>query len=570
MLDPVGFWSYARLDDAHSDGQLSQLRAIVGKAIGLQFGGEVTLWQDVAAIPHGADWAETIERTIGQTTFFIPIVTPRYLKSDNCRDEFRAFRERMQRLGRNDLIFPVHYVNVDNIRPEETAFGDDLAALRRSQWIDFRPLFYADPKSPEVRRWAGDLAGSVLGAVRRATAAPAAVESPPPSPPAESLEPTVAVSEPPPPFEVSPPALARSATATRGSRGEWIAAAVVALGLVAAAIGYFQTRKTADIAALPSPTPTAVAAPAASPSPTPAKVAEARSAPAPTVSPSPKPPPMTVGPCGGVTTASLRSRGVGALTADEACALQRGDVFKECADCPAMVVVPAGSFTMGSADSESGRYPGEGPRHEVKIAAPFAAGKFDVTKDEFAAFVKDTGYDAGANWKNPGFTQTGSHPVVTVNWGDANAYVKWLSTKTGATYRLLSESEWEYAARAETTTAYFWGDAVGTNNAHCDGCGSRWDNKQTSPVGSFAPNAFGLYDMHGDVWQWVQDCYRDSYNGAPNDGSPIVFGECGRRVVRGGSWYDFPRNLRAASRDGCDPSIRYIGLGFRVARTLPL
>ena len=270
------------------------------------------------------------------------------------------------------------------------------------------------------------------------------------------------------------------------------------------------------------------------------------------------------------TLAPLASRTPVALSAAEERVLKPKDVVRECVDCPAMVVLPAGTFTMGSPDSEAGRFSDEGPQHDVRIAAPFAVGKFDVTKDEFAAFVKDTGYNSmGSGWQNPGFTQTGSDPVVKVSWGDANAYAKWLSTKTSATYRLLSESEWEYAARAGTTTAYFWGDAVGKNNANCNGCGSPWDNKQTSPVGSFAPNAFGLYDMHGDVWQWVQDCYRDSYNGAPNDGSPIDSGECGRRVFRGGSWYSLPRGLRATDRDGFSPSNRYIGLGFRVARTLP-
>jgi len=167
MLDPLGFWSYARQDDAQSDGQLSQLRAIVGKAIVLQYGTEVTLWQDISAIPYGADWAETIERTINQTTFFVPIVTPRFLKSTHCRDEFIAFRRQMQNLNRSDLIFPIHYVGVDDVKPEETVFGEELTALRRSQWIDFRPLLYADLKSPEVRRWAGDFAASVLKTLRR-------------------------------------------------------------------------------------------------------------------------------------------------------------------------------------------------------------------------------------------------------------------------------------------------------------------------------------------------------------------------------------------------------------------
>lgn len=282
----------------------------------------------------------------------------------------------------------------------------------------------------------------------------------------------------------------------------------------------------------------------------------------------PIPAPAPAGPCGGVTTASLKSRGVGVLTADETCALQRGDVFQECADCPRMVVVPAGSFTMGSPFNEPGRLLDEGPPREVKIAQAFAMGEFDVTKDEFAAFAKDARYEAGTDWQNPGFSQTGSHPVVSVSWGDAQAYVAWLSRRTGATYRLLSESEWEYSARAGTATAYFWGAEVGKNHANCFSCGSRWDSKGTSPAGSFAPNPFGLYDMHGNAWQWVQDCYQDSYKGAPTDGSPIVSVECGQRVVRGGSWFFYPRFLRAAVRSRYDPTFRINYLGFRVARTL--
>ncbi|MGD0639341.1 MAG: toll/interleukin-1 receptor domain-containing protein [Roseiarcus sp.] len=167
MLKPVGFWSYARQDDDHSDGQLSQLRAIVGKAINLQYGEELTLWQDIAAIPFGADWAATIERTIGQVTFFVPVVTPRYVKSANCLAEFKAFRDRMKALGRDDLIFPIYYVNVENLPASDTVFGDELAGLRRQQWIDFRSLVYEDPKSPKVRQWADRLAASVLNAMRR-------------------------------------------------------------------------------------------------------------------------------------------------------------------------------------------------------------------------------------------------------------------------------------------------------------------------------------------------------------------------------------------------------------------
>ena len=176
MSNPVGFWSYARSDDAHSDGQLSQLRTILGKAISLQYGADVRVWQDIQATPPGADWAATIERTISQTTFFIPIVTPRFLKSTHCAEEFRSFRNRMIALGRDDLIFPILYVSVDQVNIAETAFGQELAALRRHQWSDFRPLRHADPRSPEVCMWVDRLADSILGAAVPASIAEQSVD----------------------------------------------------------------------------------------------------------------------------------------------------------------------------------------------------------------------------------------------------------------------------------------------------------------------------------------------------------------------------------------------------------
>ena len=182
MLTPVGFWSYARQDDNHSDGQLSELRAVVGKAINLHRGEEVRLFQDTEAIPIGADWEATIESTIAQTTFFIPLITPKFLKSEHCRDVFRAFRRRMAAMGRHDLIFPVHYVDLDRIAPAETVFDDELLALRRQQWIDFRPLQYEDVKSSKVRRWADTLAASVLSAMSGAPSPqPAPARTPPPA-----------------------------------------------------------------------------------------------------------------------------------------------------------------------------------------------------------------------------------------------------------------------------------------------------------------------------------------------------------------------------------------------------
>jgi formylglycine-generating enzyme required for sulfatase activity len=291
-------------------------------------------------------------------------------------------------------------------------------------------------------------------------------------------------------------------------------------------------------------------------------------------------------PCGApltVLTVSLLTRSPQPLSAAEECALKPKDVFRECDTCPKMVVVPPGSFTMGSPSNEKGRDDDEGPQHVVTIVNAFAVGKFTVTVDEFAEFVKATGYDAGSkcftfeegkteersgrSFRNPGFPQTGAHPAVCLDWNDAKVYAAWLSKKIGKPYRLLTEAEWEYTARAGTTTDYWWGDDVGKGNANCAGCGSQWDNKQASPVGSFKPNAFGLYDMHGNVSQWVEDCIHRDYVGAPSDGSTWSSGDC-QHVVRGGSWYGNPRFLRSAERYGSAIDRSSSTTGFRVARTL--
>ncbi len=248
--------------------------------------------------------------------------------------------------------------------------------------------------------------------------------------------------------------------------------------------------------------------------------------------------------------------------------LQPGQIvsFHECTRCPEMIVVPAGRFVMGSPPDEKGRYDDEGPPRNVVIASNFAVSKFAITFDEWKACADarqcDNTWDQG--WGG------GQRPVINVNWYQVNQYVNWLSKRIGepGVYRLLSEAEFEYAARAGTNTAYSWGDSVGKGHANCDGCGSQWDYRQSAPVGSFPPNAFGLYDMHGNVFQWVGDCYHSNYIGAPADGSPWTTScEQDYRVRRGGSWYTEPRNIRSARRDKSVPGDRDNDLGFRVART---
>jgi formylglycine-generating enzyme required for sulfatase activity len=259
------------------------------------------------------------------------------------------------------------------------------------------------------------------------------------------------------------------------------------------------------------------------------------------------------------------------LPAEAEQALKPKDTFRECAkNCPEMVAVPAGEFLMGSPHDEKDRRNDEGPMRKVVFANPLAISEFEVTFDDWDACAA---YGDCPNVDDSGWGR-GRQPVINVSWDDAQGYVAWLSRMTGKTYRLLSEAEWEYAARGGTQTAYFWGDEIGRNNADCDGCDSRWGGRQTAPVGSFAPNAFGLYDMHGNVLEWVEDCvhgnYWDgSYSGAPEDGSAwTAGGDCDRRIVRGGSWDGIPQQLRSAFRGRSTAGLRNSSVGFRVARTL--
>ena len=258
--------------------------------------------------------------------------------------------------------------------------------------------------------------------------------------------------------------------------------------------------------------------------------------------------------------------GAGPLSPERELTLKSKDSFKECDKCPEMIVVPAGKFMMGSPASENGRDIDEEPRHLVVIAKPLAVGRFTLTFEEWDACVAD----GGCNGRKPGDQGwgRGRQPVINVSWDDSSTYLLWLSRKTGKTYRLLTEADWEYAARAGSTTAFYWGDEIGKNNANCDGCGSKWDNQQTAPVGSFTANAFGLYDMAGNVWQWVQDCYHENYEGVSADGTAWIGGDCNRRVIRGGAWISKPQVARSAGRFWNHADSRGNLLGFRVARTL--
>ena len=272
--------------------------------------------------------------------------------------------------------------------------------------------------------------------------------------------------------------------------------------------------------------------------------------------------------------------------------------FRDCPECPTMVRVPGGTFQMGDASAKAKA--DERPVHSVTLPA-FAAGKFEVTYGEFAAFVAATGrspatgcltdrrgghgwgFDADASWRDPSYLLTDRQPVVCVAWAAADAYAQWLSMRTGKIYRLLSEAEWEYAARAGTTTQYWWGDKADDLCAYANGGdlamqkrfpswpAAQCDDGQayTAPVGSYRPNAFGLYDMAGNAWEWTQDCYAPSYDPQPRDGGAYTSGSCAHRVLRGGSWGWGVVDLRSAQRNGLlPPTIQGGDIGFRVARSL--
>lgn len=253
------------------------------------------------------------------------------------------------------------------------------------------------------------------------------------------------------------------------------------------------------------------------------------------------------------------------LTAAAEQKLKPKDTFHECStNCPQMIVLPPGKFIMGSPEGEAGRVANEGPQHPVTIARQFAVSIYDVTFDEWKACVNvggcpkvaDSGYDAG------------NTPITNITWNDAETYVEWLAKMTGQPYRLPTEAEWEYMARAGTTTTYYWGSDLGTGNANCMVCGTKFDDKGLSPVGSFKPNPFGLYDVTGDAWQWLADCFHKNYVGAPTDGSAWTSGDCSLRVDRGGSWISAASNLRIAFRGSYPAGSRNYSLGLRVVRTL--
>jgi formylglycine-generating enzyme required for sulfatase activity len=270
-------------------------------------------------------------------------------------------------------------------------------------------------------------------------------------------------------------------------------------------------------------------------------------------------------------------------------------VFRDCPACPLMKVVPSGNFMQGSAAADTDTQRFELPQHRVSIGEPFAVGVYDVTVNEYSQFVADTGYEirgcavydgawhtsAEISWKNAVDKQTPLHPVTCVSWQDARQYALWLSQRTGYTYRLPSASEWEYAARGGSPASHPWSDptdACEHANLADQTAAERYPGwriqpcadhfAQSAPVGSFLPNAFGLYDTLGNVFQWVSDCWADDYENAPNDGSARTNGDCAQRELRGGSWFSRPDYVRVSYRNRFPTDYRSTTVGFRLLREL--
>jgi formylglycine-generating enzyme required for sulfatase activity len=522
----VGFFSYSREDDEAFRGSLSALRDAIQRELSAQLGRRsgrnFRLWQDQEAIPPGKDWEAEITKAVEQSVFFIPIVTPRAVGSDYCKFEFSSFVAREGALGRGDLVFPILWISVPALL-DETHWRDDavLSIVAKRQYVDWRPFRHSAVDSPAFGQAIGHFCEKIAETLRERWISPDERRQ------LEAEARRRAEDE----ERVRQEAEAkRQAEERERLRRE----ALAKQRAEEEARKREEAERQREI-----PAPVTVTAPA------PAREKEE----------------------------SRVLANVTPLTAAQERALEAGDSFKEGADCPEMIVVPAGRFLMGSPAgqgfvrflmSSPGGQADERPQHEVTIAKPFAVAKFALTFDEWDACAAHGGCRPDVS--NSGWGR-GRRPVINVSWDDVQAYVKWLSSITGKPYRLLSEAEYEYAARAGTRTAYPWGNEIEAM-ANCLSCGSQWDGKQTAPVGSFAANPFGLYDMVGNVWEWTEDCWNESYQGAPADGSAWTRGDCRRRVVRGGSWDDYPDFLRSASRFRFISVNRLNGLGFRVARTV--
>lgn len=624
----VGFFSYSRRDDENSMGSLSRLRGRIQSELRMQMGRDFRLWQDTAAIPDGALWQNEINKAIAESFFFIPIVTPSALSSPHCSIEFSAFLKREAELGRSDLIFPILFISVEGLEDEKKWRQSELlSVIGTRQYLDWRKYRHHDPASIELAQQIEQYCRNIYKALRRpwltrsedpeeqvreelaeirrkaeqqlqrrkeASENQKRIRDEERRKKAEAEARAHAEAERHRQEDESKQRAAEEKAFAAAKRAETVSAvdkflsdfpesslAEDARALRVKRVAREQVQRsrtggdeTAGLAAAPDAQPNHDSAAGArggfrllQP--------ERRWRLLPIV--------LLIAGALGIAGLSAwlmmpSSSGPVSLTAGTPLSLQQEqalrpkDSFKECVNCPEMIVVPAGHFTLGSPDNEPGRDPDE-TQVQVAIAQPFAVGKYAVTFDEWDACVADQGCNryepSDEGWGR------GQRPVINVSWHDAHAYLEWLSRKTGKFYRLLSEAEREYVTRAGTTTPFWWGSSITPAQANYNvsylypGGGSVGTyHAQTVPVGSFAINPWGLYQVHGNVWEWSDDCWNVSNTGNPGDGTARETGNCNRHVVRGGSWYNSPVYLRSAGRGSYPNNNRTNGFGFRVARAL--
>jgi len=635
---PHAFLSYTRFDDKALNGDISALREALEVAVQALTGEPFDIFQDVEDIKPGDAWRKKLDRAIEAAQLFIPILTPSFFTSDFCKREAQAFLDYEARAGRDDLVLPIYLIDTPKLNDADQRAADEIASrLHERQYANWRPLRFKlqdDNTRPRI----DELAGAIASAIARNGKATL-----PPSEPAlpkgvmdrlaalegrlEERDQTIVaeqakreraesalstekaksreLAEAPSGFEgqveearkreaelqseieslkqglvkyydrsqqlgerierdaVSIPRsffLGGAVLALLVGAGGWMAGQGGSLSSNVEQLGQQNLELTSQLERQA------------------AELEKAQKA-----------------------AADLQASATAAQDNDDDVAdqiYQPLSTFKDCADCPEMVVIPAGSFEMGSPEDEVGRRDNEGPLHPVTIETPFALGKYEVTRGQFSHFVSATGHEATGcsyvddkgwkidtnhDWRDPGYEQTDAHPVACVSWDDAKAYVEWLSNVAGETYRLPSEAEWEYAARAGTKTRYYWGDDTesGCTSANVYDVTSKTQNGfsstafpcddgyvQTAPVGSFRTNAFGLHDVSSNVWEWVEDRWHESYDGASADGSAKITGIYSYHIQRGGSWSSYPEVIRSAFRGWAHPGVRSNDYGFRLARTL--
>jgi formylglycine-generating enzyme required for sulfatase activity len=532
------FISYRRDDSAGHAGR-------VHDRLAQEFGHDL-LFMDVDSIPLGADFIKVLRGEVARCDVLLAVIGSHWL---DARDE-----QGNRRLdSENDFVrieiatalqrdIPVIPILLDGVKlPKSEQLPKDLQALTARNGLDIRHAsFHIDMDK---------LIGGLKGQPDHA-------------------------------------ALPRSASALP-SKKKSAASAIVITGVLAAVLGgtaVFWFKKTPHATVVPpSPVPTQPATAANQPPAAPAPPSTALSQPAPAPSqspaapaqPAPAPSQQAAAPVQPLPTPAIPApvNNVELLTPIREHALQPKESFKECTNCPVMTVVPAGSFVMGSPETELGRKDTESPQHKVTFAKKFAVGRFSVTFDEWDACVADGGCN-GYSPPDQGWGR-GTRPVINVSWNEAQTYLAWLSRKTGKTYRLPSEAEREYVTRAATTTPFWWGSSISTTQANYNGNYTYGDDgargefrNESEPVDTFAPNPWGLYQVHGNVSEWTQDCWHDNYTDAPTDGTAWLSPDCKLRVRRGGSIGSPPFILRSAFRLSNPAANRQPFLGFRVARPL--